>query len=951
MSNKKIVNGFIKEGFVLFSFGGIRFVDGVKKPISMLRWQSLTKENFQSLINYQAPAFGIKTGACSNLTVIDFDNPNTYDKITLEHPELKNLRTIKTKKGYHIYCLFDPDFYSGNSGTNVLQDDYDGVDLRANNGIAFCPPTKYYLEDGSLFKYEDLGGQILPIPQIFHTLLKTSPSSKKTIKIKGKIPIKIKTFTLSPEEKKIAEKATQYFKQYHPDSILTEVFSHNPIIDIFKFSKSSHPCLICETPDQSDNQYIEYNRQSHQFFYKCHDGNHNNQMLLMTNQPHQYITPNEIINQPQLPDYDFHDKKCLMIEANMGTGKTKMLIKHIAQLPKDAKIIILSCRRALSREFLAKFGPYGVQSYLDIKGDLDQDRLIVQIDSLYRLKTERCQWDYLIIDEIDSILEHFNSNLMKHKSICSEVFNFLIETCQKTIMLDAHINTKRVSDFVKSKFNQDHYYLKNTFIRKTNRHIFLHQDEVSLSDQLIKSIKAHKKCAIVSSSKYFLDKVEQIIKPLTSNYQFYTSETDTQQLQADIANVNQSWSQFQIVGFSPSITMGVSFEQSHFDQLFVYGKGGGCTYLGLLQMMGRVRKLKEGSIHMFLSPETNNLPIKINEIINFLKHRSNIIHNNLGENLLFRRKLNHQGQFYYPDQVTWEFQLYVNNLQVTNMSINNFKKLILSELARLQIPMSYVDKPDNSEVKETMKEAKKQIKLDLEQKISSVTDISDTDFEQLKNKKEQSQNEKLILLKHHCQSVYHTQDIKGSDYNYERCQMFINREKVTHSDLPDQLELIIHHSLNNDLHRVKTFSDFTNFQHKHTWIALSYVLLCKVLHMPNLLRETIDKIQWTGQQIHDAWSAQKDLFTENIETWSLMRPKARRITPETISNWGNLDFIRFTNSIIENHLGLKIYAEKHDKHNYMNSLYQIEDSFTSYTLIPRDLEEPDLLPKGQCQCE
>jgi len=55
------------------------------------------------------------------------------------HPELKEYKTIQTNKGFHIWFKFDPDFKTTTDGFS----DYEGVDIRNQGGVVFCPPTTY----------------------------------------------------------------------------------------------------------------------------------------------------------------------------------------------------------------------------------------------------------------------------------------------------------------------------------------------------------------------------------------------------------------------------------------------------------------------------------------------------------------------------------------------------------------------------------------------------------------------------------------------------------------------------------------------------------------------------------------------------------------------------------------------------------------------------------------
>jgi hypothetical protein len=107
--------------------------------------------------------YAIITGKMSNITVFDFDVPDVYYKFLELCPKLKDYRTIKTKNGFHIYCNYDEDIKTTTDG--FINDK--GVDIRNDDAIIFAPPCKRNLLDGTIFTYEDFGGEILPVPEIF----------------------------------------------------------------------------------------------------------------------------------------------------------------------------------------------------------------------------------------------------------------------------------------------------------------------------------------------------------------------------------------------------------------------------------------------------------------------------------------------------------------------------------------------------------------------------------------------------------------------------------------------------------------------------------------------------------------------------------------------------------------------------------------------------------------
>jgi len=77
----------------------------------------------------------------------------------------------------------------------------------------------------------------------------------------------------------------------------------------------------------------------------------------------------------------------LLVKLPMGTGKTKALVDYLNsdQVPKDASVVIVSFCKSFTSKMHNYIGPEFV-NYQNIAGDLNQDKVIVQIESLMRLK-------------------------------------------------------------------------------------------------------------------------------------------------------------------------------------------------------------------------------------------------------------------------------------------------------------------------------------------------------------------------------------------------------------------------------------------------------------------------------------------------------------------------------------------------------------------------------------
>ena len=117
---------------------------------------------------------GIITGKQSGLTVIDCDTEMSYEILTSVYSEFKKYYTVKTKKGYHIYCK-----YTDKVKTSIGA--LKGTDILNDNSIVYAPPTAYKLPDKSIAQYKFIGGEIMEFPEFLIKKLNESKKEEKKL--------------------------------------------------------------------------------------------------------------------------------------------------------------------------------------------------------------------------------------------------------------------------------------------------------------------------------------------------------------------------------------------------------------------------------------------------------------------------------------------------------------------------------------------------------------------------------------------------------------------------------------------------------------------------------------------------------------------------------------------------------------------------------------------------
>lgn len=197
-------------GFVKFSAPRLeRNAKGKKevKPFFPL-WKEKTVEEYAKMFKPNDKVICVLTGKINNITVFDFDKEGTYEECIEKHPELKQAYTVKTPKGFHVYCKYNPD-YKTTANTKI------GIDIRNDDALVFGGGTD--TEYGSKYVLIDNEKKLdLEMPKSFYEKVVPPPVTKAK-KIRKKIALKQAVVADSKEEAPtFAKKVLQIIK---PDII------------------------------------------------------------------------------------------------------------------------------------------------------------------------------------------------------------------------------------------------------------------------------------------------------------------------------------------------------------------------------------------------------------------------------------------------------------------------------------------------------------------------------------------------------------------------------------------------------------------------------------------------------------------------------------------------------------------------------------------------------------
>jgi hypothetical protein len=335
----------------------------------------------------------------------------------------------------------------------------------------------------------------------------------------------------------------------------------------------------------------------------------NKPYLLNKKEEHIYDDNTNIVCKNIIDWYKSADTKTLCIKSCYNSGKTKILERIFEDL-NFKRILFISYRQSLTNDIYGNFEKYKFKSYLD--KIYDSNRVVCQIESLYKLESNQDtnipDYDLVIMDESESLLNHFRSDTIKEKEKTFDLMKNIIFNSKKLLMLDGDCSNR--------SYTYCDYFGKSIILenecKKDKKHMIYTNHRKYFEQQIENDLKVGLKIIICSMSSKLASHYNKLYKD-TYKTILHCSDSDDA-LKENLKDVKNFWKLFQLLIYSPSIESGVNFDMDHFDKIYVVLSTKSTSQRGLLQMMGRVRKLKDYDILVYL----NNIPYS--DKISFYKY-------------------------------------------------------------------------------------------------------------------------------------------------------------------------------------------------------------------------------------------------------------------------------------------------------------------------------------------
>jgi len=386
----------------------------------------------------------------------------------------------------------------------------------------------------------------------------------------------------------------------------------------------------------------------------------------------------------------------LAVRAQMGTGKTEVLVKYIEENP-NLRVLIVSFRKSLISKQFKELESIGFKTYLDFEGFkiVNEPKMIVQIDSLYKVFGE---YDLIILDEVKSINEHLVIQVM-NKIKC---ISALIERVKMTPMLyiaDANLIIDDLEFF--NKCGRQFVIYNNVYKKHTSKSMSFMENKNIMLNAILDDLTNNKNLILSTGSKEFAISVRETINEKLHHIKvkLYTGGW-----KYDI-DPTEEWNEYNCVIYTSCICAGNSFVKKHFDNIYGYFPACSNSPNIASQMLFRCRNFENLFICIEERGTNNKLPFKnLEETKQYIVMKDKIAHKNL--------KLYVDGYFSITSSVITDeldtndpyFYLYCNVLNTLNKGKTGYLKVMIQTLKEMGLTLnnSISIKDMNDEQKENI---------------------------------------------------------------------------------------------------------------------------------------------------------------------------------------------------------------------------------------------------------
>jgi len=299
----------------------------------------------------------------------------------------------------------------------------------------------------------------------------------------------------------------------------------------------------------------------------------------------------------------------IVLSSHLGTGKTTAMVAWLKE-HQPRRVLIVSGRKSFSRFIQGDLAESGLQFelYNQARGPLSAcDRLVCQVESLWRLEDGLRPYDAVIVDESETILNQFYSDSTQRNRVIQNhnVFGQVVSSARFVLYADAFVSRRTLCnvEVLRAAAPDSCIYIKNAFCPYDRQATELASPTQKgdgmvpavgeLFKQMVAALKRGERIVFITTSK---TKGQQFVENYLQKqvagcaYRFYNGDDDEAK-RNELGSVESVWAGIQCLIYTSTITVGVSYSGPAFDRLFLYASAMTALPRDVAQALLRCRQI------------------------------------------------------------------------------------------------------------------------------------------------------------------------------------------------------------------------------------------------------------------------------------------------------------------------------------------------------------------------
>jgi len=330
-----------------------------------------------------------------------------------------------------------------------------------------------------------------------------------------------------------------------------------------------------------------------------------------------------------------------IFNVGMGGGKTAQTIQY---LKSEHSFVWIAPNIALSGNTHKRFSDenmddvclYNTISAKDKKAGklFEMNKLIICLNSLLYIANSPINYDVVVIDEVETLLNKFLGDFIKEKKQIWNIFVSLFRKARKVILLDAFI-TKKTLDFIKEvEYGNINASLYERKFEPSTRTIKYVDNFDKMMVDIVEKIKSGLKVFIF----YPYKKNNGVVKSMLEIFntieiatgkkgEMYNADIGDK-TKAGLKNVNKSWGEKDFIIVNNIVTCGVNYENMDFAYKYIFIASHNSPR-DIAQISYRIRNLSSGIIKICYMGKMNQSNTWLNDCIAMECPIYNKLYNNI----------------------------------------------------------------------------------------------------------------------------------------------------------------------------------------------------------------------------------------------------------------------------------------------------------------------------------